>query len=65
MGSSPPPANSGEEALLERIRTLYAQLDDANPKTPEYESLSAEIRDVSTVYARLVGAKSGVDRLDP
>ena len=53
-----------EDALLERIATLHGQLDDQRRQTPEYERLSAEIRDVSKTYCHLVDAKRGVQQRD-
>ena len=50
--SSPP--DSREQALLERMRTLYAQLDDARRHTSEYERLSAHIHQLSIAYCQLV-----------
>ena len=39
--------DSPEEALRERIRMLHGQLDDGRRDSPEYERLSAEIRELS------------------
>jgi hypothetical protein len=64
MGSSLP-LDSAEEALLERMRTLFAQLDDEHPHTPEYERLAAEIRALSAAYAKLVEAQRSSDPGDP
>jgi len=57
MGRSPPRDSATIEALLERIRTLYVQLDDSNPDAPEYERLSAEIRQLCIAFAKLVDAE--------
>jgi hypothetical protein len=64
MGFSPPP-DSAAEALLERMRTLLAQLDDGHPHTPAYERLAAEIRTLAIAYATLVGAEADADKPDP
>jgi hypothetical protein len=60
--------DSKEQALLERMRTLYARLDDARRHTSEYERLSAHIHKLSIAYCQLVDGhrKSSVElTLDP
>ena len=52
MQSSSRPA-SPKQALLERLRTLYARLDDGRRHTSEYERLSAHIHQLSIAYCHL------------
>jgi hypothetical protein len=53
-----------EEVLLERMRILYAQLENLHPHTPEYERLSAEIRELALAYDKLTEGKRGNDPPD-
>ena len=57
--------DSAEEALLERMRTLYAQLKNHQCHRPRYERLSAEIHELSVAYDKLIEAKQRIDRPDP
>ena len=63
-------ADPPEQALLERLRSLYVRLDDAKRHTSEYARLSAHIHQLSIVYCQLVDnqptASGGTDLLtDP
>jgi hypothetical protein len=42
--------------ILERIRTLWEQLEGLEPKTKEYDALIAQIRTLSDEYLALIDA---------
>ena len=58
------PPRDPEGALVERIRRLFQELDDASPRSHEYQRLSTEIHELSVAYGDLVDAKN-VERPDP
>jgi hypothetical protein len=51
---------SPEHVLLERIRFLHAQLNDAKHGSKEYRRLCDEVRDLGTKYGTLIDAKQGI-----
>jgi len=42
--------------ILERIRTLWKQIEGLDPKTSEYEALIRQIRALSDEYIALIDA---------
>ena len=50
--------NSEKQALIEQMRTLYPQLNDARCHTVEYQRLCGQIKQLAIVYSRLFDARA-------
>jgi hypothetical protein len=59
-----PPLDASEKALVERIKLLFQGLDDARPRSHEYQSLTAEIHELSIAYGKLVDGRRGIEPPD-
>ena len=59
------PDDSRAQALLERMRTLYVLLDDARRRSPEYQQLIEQIRELAQEYGRVIDAHRGITRPEP
>jgi hypothetical protein len=59
---STPAKDPSEAALVERIRLLFKELDDASPRSLEYQRLSMEIHELSVAHGNLVDAKQEVEQ---
>jgi hypothetical protein len=59
------PKDASEQALLERMRSLYLQLEDKDRHTLHYQHLTAQILDLAKAYSVLVDARRGIMRPVP